>query len=440
MEAGPSRPAADALRLQRPLCEGAEQGRGRPLPRHVAQHDPQAALPKVEVVEEVAADGPARQGLGRRRKERPRPAARREQGLLDVGRGLHLLVEARLLERSAVQLGVLDGHRGFVRQRLERASGRRGKQRPLLPAVEVQHADTALARRIGRGVVCVADQPQRGHTGRAGSRAPRFPGAHPRGRRRGDRPRCASSPVRNTSSGILRLVWKPLPGSGCRSRDRPIVNSSRPPSSASMMKPRSAPLTAMAESITSTSTSSSTRAELSARNPSSSTATCRRSPIVSTRRDGGWVVSSAAQRKVSSAPPRPRRTRAPSSSGPSRTGAPSTKVPWRDPQSRMAYPSPAATISACTRDTSPLVRSRSFPAPRPRRNGSLSTATVRWPVTSVTSSCGSAIDGHPTTRGVVRGRLASVTAAGPGGSGRSPGRFASTATPRSGTGRWIRSS
>ena len=100
------------------------------------------------------------------------------------------------------------------------------------------------------------------------------------------------SPVRNTSSGILRLVAKLPPGSVLRPRARAILNSSSSVGAASMMKPRSAPLTSIAESSTSASTSSSTRPEPSARSPSSSAAIWRRSPIavVVALLDGGRAV------------------------------------------------------------------------------------------------------------------------------------------------------
>ncbi len=112
------------------------------------------------------------------------------------------------------------------------------------------------------------------------------------------------SPVRNTSSGIFRLVAKLLPGRVVRPRPRAILNSSSPSTGASMMNPRSAPLTSIAESSTSDSTSSSTRPEPSARRPSSSVAICRRSPtavVVAVRSLGGGA---SAVRNTISAPPR----------------------------------------------------------------------------------------------------------------------------------------
>ena len=84
-------------------------------------------------------------------------------------------------------------------------------------------------------------------------------------------------PVAKTCCGVFRLVSKTLPESDTRPRARPIVNSSSSEAFASMMNPRSAPVTSMAESITSASTSSSTRADPRARKPSSRDATCLKS-------------------------------------------------------------------------------------------------------------------------------------------------------------------
>jgi len=76
-------------------------------------------------------------------------------------------------------------------------------------------------------------------------------------------------PLENNSSGILRLVSKLLPDKVFRPFDRAVLNSSSFSLLASITNPRSAPLTEIAESITKVSTSSSTRAELTARNDSS---------------------------------------------------------------------------------------------------------------------------------------------------------------------------
>ena len=90
--------------------------------------------------------------------------------------------------------------------------------------------------------------------------------------------RMRDSPVAKTSSGILRDVSKVRPGSVTRPRPRPILKSRALSAPASMMNPRSAPVTSMAESITIVSTSSRTRPDPRARRPSSSVAICRKSP------------------------------------------------------------------------------------------------------------------------------------------------------------------
>ena len=149
---------------------------------------------------------------------------------------------------------------------------------PFLAAVEVEHADAALL--VGRfGGVDVADQFQRHAEDVADAECD---GPHVDVREvavEQVRRRSAARRVRKTSSGILRLVAKLPPGSVWWPRPRAILNSSSPVALASMMKPRSAPLTSIAESSTSDSTSSSTRPDPSARSPSSSAVTWRRSPI-----------------------------------------------------------------------------------------------------------------------------------------------------------------
>ena len=93
-----------------------------------------------------------------------------------------------------------------------------------------------------------------------------------------------ASPVAKTSSGILRDVSKVRPGSVTRPRPRPTLKSRTLSAPASMMNPRSAPVTSRAESITIVSTSSSTRPEPRARRLSSSVAIWRKSPEVATER------------------------------------------------------------------------------------------------------------------------------------------------------------
>ena len=95
---------------------------------------------------------------------------------------------------------------------------------------------------------------------------------------------------------------------------------------ASMMNPRSAPLTSMAESSTSDSTSSSTRPDPSARKPFEQRGDL---PQVADRRRGwrllGWRRPMSATRNTISAPPlRPSRIRSPWTSGRSVTCSPLT--------------------------------------------------------------------------------------------------------------------
>jgi hypothetical protein len=128
--------------------------------------------------------------------------------------------------------------------------------------------------------------------------------------------------------GIFRLVSKRLPGRVTRPRARASFRSRAPSSPASMMKPRSAPVTPMAASSTSTSTSSSTRPEPSARRPSSRVAIWRMSPTAVPADDVPEADSDASVRNTTSAPPvRPNCTRSPCVRRCSVTGAPLTKVP-----------------------------------------------------------------------------------------------------------------
>jgi len=144
-----------------------------------------------------------------------------------------------------------------------------------------------------------------------------------------------------------------------------------------MMNPRSAPLTAIAESITSARTSASTLPELSARSPSSSTATWCISPIADAVRSS---TGASARRNTSSAPPlRPSLMRSPCDSRRWVISSPLTKVPYRDPVSRSSNPPSTVAISAWSRDTSPLVTCRSLVIRRPITNGSLAISTTREP-------------------------------------------------------------
>ena len=186
-------------------------------------------------LEEIEARLPAgterRQGSARRRAPRPPGQAARRAGL-----------EAA---------GPATGGPADLLDRLARRSGRHG------PAC--RRSGTHSTLRMPRATVPMCTL----------ARSPSSRSATMRG-----------SPVRKTSSGILRLVAKLPPGIELRPRDRAILNSSSFVGvAASMMNPRSAPLTSIAESSTSASTSSRTRPEPSARRPSRSAAIWRRSPI-----------------------------------------------------------------------------------------------------------------------------------------------------------------
>ena len=84
----------------------------------------------------------------------------RQQRALNLGRDLELLFELRLVERLAVEPGVLDRQGGFGRQRFERRPRRGGSERRALAAVEIQHADR-LVLGLVVGPLDVADEPER---------------------------------------------------------------------------------------------------------------------------------------------------------------------------------------------------------------------------------------------------------------------------------------
>ena len=142
-------------------------------------------------------------------------------------------------------------------------------------------------------------------------------------------------PVRNTSSGILRLIANVLSVSVCLSRPRASLNSSASSAPTSMMNARSAPEISMAASSTRASTSWSTRPDPSARNPSSSAVICRRSsraPVVD--RLETLCSSPAAGRRGRRRRRGPAGSRSPDRSSHSVTGSPLTNVPYRDSRSR----------------------------------------------------------------------------------------------------------
>ena len=154
------RVARRRLRREDALHHRAEERRGRPLARDVAEREPERAVREVDVVVEVAADRSARQRGGRRLEEDAAAAGLREQRLLDLRGDPHLLLHPRLLHRLAIEPRVLDRDGGLGGQRLERGAGRVREQRALLAVVEVQHADAALLA-DGLGSIEVAHQAQR---------------------------------------------------------------------------------------------------------------------------------------------------------------------------------------------------------------------------------------------------------------------------------------
>ena len=259
---------------------GRRQQRGRrSLAGHVADDEPELAVRQIDVVEEVAADGAARRPTPpQSRRTRPSRARRRQQRLLNRGRDLQFLLELRLVERLAVEPRVLDGERRFGRQRLERRPGaaqsrsapRSRLSRYSTPMISSRRLSRPRARRSGRAAAAC--------TARGGCRAPPCRVELARGRRRAG-PRRSSAgrsrtPIRESCGWSRRCG----PDSVTLPRARASLNSSCSGSRlASMMKPRSAPVTSIAESSTSASTSSSTRPEPSARRPSSSAAIWRSS-------------------------------------------------------------------------------------------------------------------------------------------------------------------
>ena len=260
-----------ALLIRRLGAEHAEHGRRqqrgrRSLAGHVAEDEPELPGREIDVVEEVAANGPARHRGARDRKEVAGSAGGRQQRLLN-GRGdLQLLLELRSLDRFTVQPRVFDRDRRFRAERLERRPRRRRPQRAALAAVEIQHADDFVGAPL-IGALHVAHQAQR--------RAQHVADAERHG---------AGVQLRQIAvEQILddRLLAGGEHGFGNlaarlerAARQRDLAARARelelelPCGLASMMKPRSAPVTSMAESSTSVSTSSSTRPDPSARSPS----------------------------------------------------------------------------------------------------------------------------------------------------------------------------
>ena len=261
---------ARRLRGEHALHQRAQERRGRSLAGDVAEREAERRRPA-----DRRSRRSRRRSIGtastppRRVKKAPTAAGLRQQRLLDLRRDPHLLLHPRLLERLAIEPGVLDRDRRLGGQRLERRARR--ARRAACPSRGCRDTARRCAaprrrprprRRSARGAAA--------RTARCGCRARPCPCARRRARRRAGRRRCAArrcGTLLRESCGWSRRC--------CRSASsapapRASLNSSSPSALASMMKPRSAPVTSIAESSTSASTSSSTRPEPSARSPSSS--------------------------------------------------------------------------------------------------------------------------------------------------------------------------
>src|SRR5262249_8676495 len=139
---------------------GGEQRRRRSLPRNVAEDEAELTAGQIDVIEEVASDGAARDRRGRGREELPVAIAGGQERLLNRRGDLELLLELCLVGRLAIQARVLERERRFGRQRVERRLRRRGSQGAPLAAVEIQDADEFLGALLF-GTLDVADQPER---------------------------------------------------------------------------------------------------------------------------------------------------------------------------------------------------------------------------------------------------------------------------------------
>ena len=138
-----------------------QQRRRRPLAGDVADQEAELPVGHVLHVEEVAADrARACTEVPADWKKATAVAAFRQQRLLDFRGDLQLVLDARLLERLAIEARVFDRHAGFGRQRVERGARVRRQQAALLAAVEIQHADVpGLALHVR--AIEVADHAQR---------------------------------------------------------------------------------------------------------------------------------------------------------------------------------------------------------------------------------------------------------------------------------------
>ena len=200
-----------------PCRSRAEQRRRRPLAGHVAEGEAEHVAGQVHDVVEVAADRAAGNRSGPPLSKNA--AVARLAAAAPAGSPRRCGCPVRAWPSPcarSIQPRVLDG-RATLRRRAFRArlaSTPRAVRRALA-AVEVEHADAARCDRPDcGGVVDVADDDPaaRHRTWRMPSATRAACGRRP-ARRRAGRRSTRTLPVANTSSGILRLVWKVLPSS-----------------------------------------------------------------------------------------------------------------------------------------------------------------------------------------------------------------------------------
>ncbi len=112
----------EACDAKTPCSTAVRSAAGAPLPATSPTAKPNSPFGQIDVVEEVAADRSARHRLADRFEELSLAPGLGQERLLDLGGNPQLLLHARLLERLAVEAGVLDRDRGLGRQRLQRRS------------------------------------------------------------------------------------------------------------------------------------------------------------------------------------------------------------------------------------------------------------------------------------------------------------------------------
>jgi hypothetical protein len=213
------------------------------------------------------------------RKKAPEWPAFGQERLLDLRRDPHLLLHLRLLHRLAIETGVFDRDRRFGGRAFSSAPRVEPERKdpfsrlsrystPMRRSPATRRPAVDVAHELQRHALDVADAERDGAHVDVGQLAVEQVGEDLR------LARCGTLP-RESCGSVAKLV----PGQRLLPRPRASLNSSSCSAPASMMKPRSAPVTSIAESSTSASTSSSTRPLPSARRPSSSAAICRRSPM-----------------------------------------------------------------------------------------------------------------------------------------------------------------